>query len=951
MSEHTNIDALAEHLAISPVTVIEHSFDLIEKSIGGTLDIVDGYSPFVELLEIGAIQVAAMAQKMDATTRRRYRNLATNMSELYPHMSDSDFVGLFAAPVRNHIITMGFSIQQIKQYAKLDSKTGLKRVRIPKDTVIEVYGKSFMFHQPIDITVYSTGDISAKFDSTFKSMLLTRESNSIVTRTGKYEGVDYFILDIPCDQISVVNKIQAISKSNSWFMDVPFTNKFYGARGYFSKDGTEWVEMHTTYDENLYDPTNPTMVLTVNNGSVNARIPDVFIHDGKVGITARVEVYTTLGKQTIELANAEQSDWVATWNDFGGTSDGFSDMLEQITSRIVFSTNSSIGGSDGMAFMAAKEKLIYGQGNKDSAFTELELKQALKDRGYTTSLRKNTLSERIYVASTKVDNPNLLSATGLISGMGNLTDAVSIDPSRTDLTYGMNSNTGRTILKPDMLYEQTNGGTVPLTNDEVSVINQLSPLALVDRLNTKKYFYTPFYTVLDHSRAVFESRSYWLTSPKYKYLDLMDNNAALGYPINTKSIDVSLVDDKYVIVITSNRPKDSTGFVCQLLFNDATELGRYLTANSVLGKDTMSFTFELPTTFNINSLNQFDTKALARNDHALKDVYLALSQKFSIGYLVSTDTRITTDFDGKLVLDGYGDDIYSAVSYENTEIEFGKLLDGYFLMGRSIISTPVHATYASDVPLTYAEDVYEKEGKSNKIIMVDGKVTFNLLHKAGEQKTDDQGTLLWLHRKDEVKHINGHPIVVTPSSVIREIRMPLYDARFLFSTKGSITAYRNDLPVRINDLLVREIAPLRLKILENSKLYFEPIATQQAAIVKINDEQELRMQTALNFDINYQLTKEAYEDGNFRESLLLSTKEAIVTEIADNELTVAGLVSTLKKIGDNKIVNVTLNNSITTTGVAIIQDSLSNFSIAKKAVLEPNGDITMVDDIDITFTK
>lgn len=952
MTSKANILALTNHLAISPTTIQQHALDMLGESIGGELDIVDPTSPYIGLLEMSSTQTSASMCRFDAGLRKLYPKLALNISDLTPHLSDDDVTDLFATPVRNHYVYLSFGLEQIKQYAIADDDGVLSHVYLPKDTTLKANGISFIFHQPIVITVYGTGEVKAKFDDTVSAPLSSRLGNVIDTRIARYEVTDFLEMAIPCDQLNVVSYSEPIISSSSWSMEVEFSDKFHYAQAYYTSDNITWYEMHTAMINDVYDSINPTMLIDVTDGILTARIPDIFVNEGKVGVTARVDIYTTQGELTISLGSLDATEWDITWNDFGGLHTGLLDPLQYITSRLIYSTQVSNGGDNGLAFTALRNSVIYGKGNKSAAYTEEELTVELANLGYGTSLRKDNLTDRIFTASKSADNATLLSATDLSTGIGVINQALTIYTGRTDLNKALIKSEKRSCLLPTALYKSFDGSVSILSDSEYSELHSLDADAFVAAMNENGYYYSPFHTVLDYSSAVFQVRSYWLTNSYEQYRNRVIENGNLVYTVETNTVTLEYTEDKYVLSVTATKPSTLIGLYLQLTVKDDRGNLFYLSSDeTVIDSTTSSFNFVLETSFDFDTGHDFDL-LMKNSQDVLDTIRVNIAQSFNLVY-VTTSADVTSTFDTL-----YSNDIYtnkvSGITLEETNLVFGKYMDGLSVGARTLLQSETYETYKNDVPDVYAVDIYEKDATGRVYTLDDqGVPVFNRLHIAGEQKLDEEGELKYLHRAgDYVLDIaTGEPTVLTPRDYSREVRIPLFDARFNYITDTAVVAYRESLPSYIFSYLENDILSLRETLFARTNLFFEPQSTMQYTTVKISEDAQDYINTALSFTLVFQLTATAYEDDFFRDTIIEKTKNLIVSELETGVFSYSNLIGQLNNLRGSGVLNVSCNNPIGSHGYAEITDPLSAFSIDKSMKLESNGLFSISDRISFSFEK
>lgn len=948
------IESISAHLAYSPATAFNKSVQLCSEAISGDLDVIDPNNPFINLLEVGAIQVAGLAARMDLQTRKKFPRLAQEITDLYPHMTDSDYLDLFATPVRQHIISFGIAVSQITANAIYNDTAAMYEMDIPRDTVITANGYSFMFNQTIIISVYQNGDIIAYFDDSQSADIVTRESNSIDTHIETYDGTSMFFMDIPCDQMAIQTVSETISASNAWNQTITFTNSFYYARGYYSQDdGTSWTEMHTVFNGNYYDPSEPTMVITVGDGKVQALIPDVYIQNSQVGTTARVDIYTTQGAQTIDLSNVASSDYKMVYNDFSNLSADYIGAIQAVSTIVVYSTASTTGGADAMTFEEIRDKVIYSGYGKQGAYNLAELKEKMTELGYSTYLQQDDLTNRIYVASRAPDTATAIAAAGLSSGISVVNEPIQFVPALNETTYAMtvNDSENRTTISPKMLYTES-GGTVTMVNDtDWAAFNALEDDAQVAELNANNYFWSPLHTILDYDNSAFVARCYWMTNPSNTYINVKATNSGVGFSALVSDVSIEYNDDNYVVTVQCERPTDTDGFVGQLVYTDSDgTLWRWNASNSNLTDDTMDFVFTISTSYDIDSDHTFDSDGTDNDGN--QGVRLPIAPTFTFLLLIESDSQTASSFDNLIYMDD--GNTYSGVTYETMKIVFGYYMQYMNLVPRPILTNTVYETYADNVYDTYPSTVYvtDEDGVPT-LTETDGVYSLTVLHEAGDQKVDDDGNPIVLHAKGEKKvNESTGAYVVSQSSVYgREVKLPIFDARFRFATTDLMETFTATIPSQIYQYLSTDITNMQSSLFENTKLYFEPTVTHKSTSVRLSSTKTTTMQTAISFTFTIQLTESAYNDNDFRSTLIDSATAAVVDVLASTTVSVMDIISAIQALAPTRILNVTVENEpLGDTGVAEIEDNASKFTLAKTMVLQANGLKTIEEDINFGFT-
>lgn len=951
-SKYSEMLDMATHYSISPATIQQKALDILDSALGGEVDLVDPTNPFIMLLEASSTEAAAAMIRAEALTRKQYPKLAQQFSDLYPHMSDSDFIGRFATPATTNIIRYVLSIQQIKQFAITDPISGLDKVVLPRDTQFSVGGASYYMHYPIVITVMPSGELHAGFDQSIATpMKSSIQSNVLDYRTIRLESTDMLEISIPTDQLLMETVSSPVNAATGWSLEVVTLDQFHYARVYTTTDNVTWTEINVTHDEMVHDITIPTAVIRVEGQKVYVKIPDIYITAGSVGTTARMDVYTTKGVMSVDLSDYAPQDWTVSWKDASNLSPVFSAPLPSITTTTIYSTSKVSGGTNGMSFEDLREQVVYSPLNKPVPVTDKELEIRLKALGYGITKQKDTVTERTFVSTRQI----VADEEGDVSSSIGVTNSrVLIDSARTDLPTTMRTNGDRLTITPDALFKEDGNGVMLASDSEYTGLLALNQNDLTDGLNNGRYYYTPFHYVLDATEPVFTARSYYLGAPSEVTRSYMATSSALGYVVATTSLNVLLEDGKYKITVIAAIPSGLTDVHLQLAYTDTDSVRHHLTAAGVTVDPTsMKFTFELATNFDITKDQLIDISNLLDDTLTVSDAYVPLEAEYDLVYVVETVAATTTGFDAKIVPNAFGT-IVSGITYEKSVISLGTHLEGLYVKTRSILSPPTYSRYPADVPELYTKVEYAKDsvGAVYTIDPVTDKIEFTIAHNVGDPKLDDEGNPIYLHREgDPVKDGNGNLVVDQDSSIVREVRFMLLDGRYRFATTNSAMAYRDSIPLTIIDYLKNDINVITAGLIERTNLFFEPKATLGSGLVKLGASRHASMNTALKFRVTFLMTEAGYQDDDLRTNLIANTKATIADELTKRTLSMSNLGKRIDNLAGDNVVDVDITSPIPGGNAATLIEGNVAFSIASEIRPLTNGMLDIVDSIDFIFNK
>ena len=164
-----NKDTLINQLN-SPMNIAAMALDEIHDRLNGTRIIADPNSPFCHLLEFGSSISAMTIQAIEEKFPLLYAQRAQSMEDLFMHMSDYDYLSLYATPAST-TLRMAFPKKYLIDNA-LKYNDNYKQVTIPKDTVFMIGKYPFGIYYPINILINNyTRTFTVVYDTTYSNPL------------------------------------------------------------------------------------------------------------------------------------------------------------------------------------------------------------------------------------------------------------------------------------------------------------------------------------------------------------------------------------------------------------------------------------------------------------------------------------------------------------------------------------------------------------------------------------------------------------------------------------------------------------------------------------------------------------------------------------------------------------------------------------------------------------
>lgn len=945
----------------SPASIQQVCINALEEVISGD-DIVDPTSPFIFLLEAGAAASAAAIAESESVTRKLYPVLATRQSDLYRHMSDKDYVGRFATPA-GATIKLLMPLSQLLLYAVTGNASNIRSVRIPRNSYFEVNGYRLGIHYPIRIDVLNDNlnGIQVVYETDIISPLKTLKSNVLATRQIRLGSSEYLEISIPVEQFSIDSTTYPLEGTSGFQRSIPFSDQFLYARAYVQKMvGVDkvWEEILTTHSLEVYDINIATLVLEVHEGRLFVTLPDIYQNNGLAGTALRIDIFTTQGPLNTDLSEVPNANFSWTWEDL----DTFADNtlvapLNKITDNILFSESFLTGGSDGLSLEEMRERVIYGVGNLKAPITAGDVEIGLKILDYNVVRYIDNVTDRLFVASKHLPYRvrNGLSTTVRASNTMVIFNELVTGYDRSLINH-VSSN--RATVLPDAIYDITNNGVSLLTDAALTALEGLAPLSLVATLNSNNYFYSPFHYVMDYSSGIFKVRPYLLSTPNVVGRTFESNNTELDYNLTTQSITVELVDDRYVITVIANDPSkivfNGGVLLSQLNYKGVNGTYGYLNATATLVTNTtVSFVFELETTFDVDEDNQIEITNFFRASGAVFPMFIDLEAEFDLFYFHENGIgvgSISGDYD-----DTQFTNPITGATYETLTLELGRYLGNLYTPNRSLIGEVVYQTYPADVPAVYTETVYASGPYGTAFtVNPDDSVSLTVLHNIGDPVLDGSNNPIMAHLAgDYVRDGAGNLIVVDPGNVQRHVGITMVDAIYRFGTTDEVIAYNKQIPLEILGYLDNEVAPAAELLAERTRLEYKPRDGSGNVRVYLGGGVSEIISSILDFKVTYYLTNIGLADLDLRSSLTTMTRNEISQAVRQTTLSASNLESILESKAGSEVLSVEIERFGENKSIPImtLAETDKSFSVRELITQLPDGSLDVRDAIDVVFTS
>ena len=568
----TSIDDWTLEGIKNPQMLQSYILDKFSESTGGKQVIVDGNNPTSFLIEGFSSLTSKLIQKVDDTVLPAiYPSRAQSITDLYKHLSDYDYLGLFASPASCTIVLIveqGYLMRNAVEVGTVDGVT-VKQVVIPQTTRFKIGNYVFGLYYPIRIRVSSeTGMFVVEYDNTTNNPLHILSQNILEHSFYRNEGLNLAYIKIPVYQFDTQTTEEPLVDSTGYRRVIDYTDKFYALKCTADVRDPEtdtWStqELGLALSGRTYNPEKPTVVFSVDpaNNQCVVEIPYIYFTRNLIRGNIRVDIYTTAGYLNYQIPTGT--------NDTVGI-DMFTVPLDAEVRKYtepfrkmpalaaIPVTTQVVGGTNGYSYSDLRKKVIADAFGDATLQTPADIDAYFSSIGYVTSLFKDGITDRIFNAhATLRDTDDAIIAAGCVDTLITL-DTLKSSNSSTIITTGENVFT----ILPSTRYrfDSDRGICVPLTDDELNALNSLGAADKVNAFNNSTYTLCPFHIQLslkdryptsatfDMTDSAIESRTS-VRSRTDVAQHLSINSAILNVVPVDATRDDDMITDKYRITL------------------------------------------------------------------------------------------------------------------------------------------------------------------------------------------------------------------------------------------------------------------------------------------------------------------------------------------------------------------------------------------------------------------
>jgi hypothetical protein len=951
----------------NPSLIQQYILNYLQGITNGQVDIVDPTNPFVFLLEASTVNAAAAMLENVAALQKQYISLARSPEDIYMHMSNSEYIDIFSTPA-NGTFTFLINKEDVIKNAVPVPGQPYSKVTIAANSFVSVSQYTFTILYPIDILYYNNGSFLVQLDTNRPNPIQPITSFIIPhTTINDPSGTQWLQFNFNINQIVINSEQYSLTASEYFKQNILFNNLYYYTRVfYLDETNLDWVEINTTYTDQVFDPNTPTALIKVLDGSIDVEIPSVYYDNNLIQSNIRIDVYTTLGKIDVNMAafsvGAYSSQFTAV-NQYRINNNPYVSAMSAV-SFLWYSTDIISGGNNAVTFSQLQQiKVNNATNGRLLPITNAQAQQYLSYLGFTLVPNIDVVTNRQFKAiapAPKSSNETLvptLNTTVLTTNI-NLNNITSDNKV---ITYGE-----VIIITPETVFINTNGQVQFITKSQRAQLTALSNNSLVDTFNTVEYLYTPFYYAINNSTSELIVRAYWMNNPTMQNLNFISNNLTSGYKVSTQSFSITKISNTgfsgYLVSLTCLADSeflklDPSEVFCQLAYiPEGQTTYSYMTVNAepVTSQNPTSFTFNFYIStnfyFDVNNTIDLDSFQIAKFPSITSRTNL--SQTFNILYGLSTTPAgfVPDNSNINIFNKNYVSNTACTVTHETIDITFGTYLENLWIKSTLIEGQPSYLTYPEDVPLLYAQDEYQVDPVTGlNFTIQNNEIVYNAINKAGTQVYNANGEPVYqAYAGNPVLDSNMQPYVVSSGVTNYIIDMVFYDGAYKIATDPNVNNYVQLATNTIAEWASTTMAELDNNFFEQTEIKYSPPISVGSISCEIDGISEVSLDASLSPTISVYLPVSDYVNLNYQNQIKLNITNVVRNYLQNTVLSKSVLISLLEEALPNALA-VTITGFFDDYGVVVIKDPAYRFVLERINYLESNNVIGVKENISFVF--
>lgn len=959
--------------------------DMILQDLNDTgVEVVDASNAFVLLMETTTQLASQNWINNEIGLRRRYASLASNYSELYPHMSSTDIHLLFAQPtstaVRVSILLESLLVNAVN--------TGQYREAIiPRYTEIVVDDLYFSLDLPVSIKVYNNRIFKASYvgGTTLHTDVLQVNGGATYSRP---DGSLWVSFEIEVRQQNwtpyTLNAISGITFNEQ----VSYTDQLSSLEIRYMKDGV-YVPMHLSLGSSVYDPLVPTAIVTIDTQlkAIAIFIPSIYTLNGVSG-NIQVIIGTTLGDVDRVFTHYTPDDYQINLDtsQYTTTTKESAFLASTSTVEIIRPLD---GGRDAMSFNALRSRILNrGFGSPDLPITKSQVSGYLSDLGLTSVIYEEGIGGRTYVITDDTPHPT-------VNGQPPLSDTYYSDvtqpttlpavpddylailakqltyagkrsraiPYDTQLSIGALTITlsyqelinlpsavtmnNKVVITPGTLFVAS-GTDVTVANISPSVIDALPVASKLSVLNSNDYLFSMFYYLVEPIGGEWRITPWSMNIPEITIIDSIASDSTLPDMFKRQASSIYKIDNAYLVSVSvtsiaTTGVYASTDTFAVLKIPVLTATGTtVVTVDATITDDGIytTYEFEIPLSGELSSTAigiTVDGNQMVSGELWVDIIYGLLAKPLS--------------FQGALG-DIMSDPALAPLLQERMYLTLATPLPNLWTNSHSLGDRINYLTYEADEPYVITtSDTSTSMAESVPFIITSGcEIQYKPVQTTTTVVTVNN-EIAYKHRKgDLVLDSLGRPIPSIVAGNQISFDMIFVDARAVYCTDSAIFDQLELVQADIVNKCTTVIPKVYPYMLERTSLYYRPIRTIGDAVL-VNTTMVGTCPTNIKPIITLGVSSTTFADSVMKRQLADLTVATINLSLTRDIISQDKVIADLYGVYGSSVITVKVEGlpEVLSRVSASIKDKSTRVIVSGKIITASDQTLTLADNIVINY--
>ena len=934
-----------EGMMYDPARVQSRILNYIEQATDGEMVITDPTNPVTMLLEAAVTTSTAATVECSRLLRKKYPNLALTAEELMHHLSDDELANMFAIPAECPMLFY-VNIMDMRMNGFRAEGSDYWETIIPVGTVVSVATTKLTLLNDISVKLYDNGTVAVEQKISNNDIAIEDLGMLPAKIITDENGIPFIMFATRMKQITMATYTPSVTTGKGFIETYKLTDKYCYIEVFSKLGNGNYRKLEIAYNEEYINPSQPTAYIMPTGRDVKIKIPDVYLLNNMVGGSLVINVYETQGKLYLPIKEYLFNQYNLTLGNTGSS-------IQASTSQniaIKVNSNSIIdGGSDGMTATALRESIIYNStGDIDLPITDWQISRMGKMQGYDIFRQQDVITNRLYAAVkniAKINNPSIKANQELFF---NTTSVLLRDALKSNTVVEYKDTF---VIMSNTVFKEENSVITIVDNDERKLVNRLTGEDLINRLRKTKYFYTPFYYVVDKENGYTYSKVYHLDSPQITTNRIVNKNVAVKPSVNIKARDIVRSGNqsyKLAVTLTGNNEYgelDKDKLHIQVAIPLKGDVYAYIDMEYNPTKDQ----YEVELRHNLD-IDNGDYMTLVNGRSTLADKRFNL-QSILTFYIYTTDQNIISNHPFLTNEVNITNNHYVVFTKETMNVTFGTKLDYIWSRLNNTYTDRKYLTYEKDIYQVYEKDEYRTNPETGSIFFIEnGKIKVYKTHEAGEFVLDDKGEKIVIHAKsDTILDEYGRPTIDVYSGLERFIDIAMLEAEFKFATNLAYRNYSDMTLDRILQYILADMPVFNDKLIENTSILYKSYKTAVPINTIINNS-VVSMHYAISPKITlYSSSQIAYtveQIANFRNTIGL-----IIDEYLNNSrLSMTELRNTIVAALGGDIVGAKISGIDTNDSeIVVVNDKINRLTLAKRLNINDFNEFEVIYDVDVVI--